>query len=206
MSKDPSKKMPLIVSQNQKKDSNSKPLPYEAGKETYQRFENTKNPFEGRSLNTDTPQSKLPSQSLKNLLHVLRERQEYRVAPQAEDLPHYKRRVSQPRYPHGNPKFAKSTTLHQDQNRLEGYIKYFFQETLNQLEENPYSLPWVVNELVSLLQEQGLRIKVYDAYQQFHHWIQFMETLKALSQDPEQENFELFCSALIGFYSQIQEG
>ena len=50
--------------------------------------------------------------------------------------------------------------------------------------------------------ENQIRIRIFPAYRQFQSFEQFLDTLEQIREDVEIENFELFCSALFGYYSQ----
>ncbi|MDP6730066.1 MAG: hypothetical protein QF675_08830, partial [SAR324 cluster bacterium] len=73
---------------------------------------------------------------------------------------------------------------------------------LNRLKEDPNQLASLVNEMVPMFLKHEVRVRIYPAYRQFQGFEQFLETLEKINEDFEIENFELFCSALFGFYSQ----
>ena len=79
------------------------------------------------------------------------------------------------------------------------------EQVLSDLKEDPFSLTKLVQDLATLFEEQEIRIRVYDAYRSFRSFDQLLDTLTRISEDTEIENFELFCSALVGFYSQLKQ-
>lgn len=176
-------------------------MPYSPEEGVYRPFTNQQSPFEGR-LSQRIPLSKsslsetiLP-QNLQNDLY-------YTKAVESSQSPHRVRRVAKNTSSSKDPSFMVPHSLKEDSQRLNRLIALFFEDILKRLEEDPYSLPLLVNEMILLLQECGARLKIYEAYQQFSSWYQLMEALEVISQDSDPENLELFCSALFGFYSQL---
>lgn len=86
--------------------------------------------------------------------------------------------------------------------RLQTAIEAFFHHVLALLREDPNQLATLVNDLLPLFLKFEIRIRIYPAYRQFSGFETFLETLEKINEDFEIENFELFCSALFGFYSQ----
>ena len=79
------------------------------------------------------------------------------------------------------------------------------EQVLSEIREDPFRLTKLVQDLARLFEEQDIRIRVYDAYRTFKTFDQLLVTLTRISEDTEIENFELFCSALVGFYSQLKK-
>lgn len=61
----------------------------------------------------------------------------------------------------------------------------------------------VVNELLGMLRENNVNIRLYEAYYSFRDWEQLMETLEEIGQYPAPETFDLFCSALLTYYELV---
>ena len=197
------KKIPLLLNQNPQKRGVS-PLPYQYGADTYEIYSNVKNPFLSRILASEAEPLNLEPKKAQALFQRLYDK--YQISFPTNFSPYSRRKVAVDEKI-GDPKkaeFVEPQTLKENEQKLYNFIKIFFDSVLERLKDDPYSLPWVVNELIALFMEQQIKIKIYDAYRQFQNWDAFMNSLEQISQDYELENFELFCSALFGFYSQLQ--
>jgi len=205
MSEDVSEKTPLILGQNPKNIRGVRPLEYQFGADTYEVFHNPKNPFLERILSSQRKQLQLPPEKTRALFQQLHKQATYRLSPPSESSPHKKRNVSNAVGSLSlSPTFNSPVRLRENRKRMRRLMKTFFQETLLRLRKDANSLSLILNEIIPLLVAQELKVRIYDAYRQFYSFEQFMQTLETLSQDTEVENFELFCSALFGFYSQFQ--
>lgn len=204
MDEESKKKMPLIVKQNTQKKTANKPLPYQVHQETYEVYQNINNPFEERDLLGNPKSSQKSSQQVQELFQYFAQQKSYHIAYSEESSPYSKRKISQPIQritPKNNFLAAKKQ---ENVQKLPKLIQLFFKHVLQKLKEEPQHFAYIVNELVFLLQEYEIKIKIYDAYRTFTHWDQFIDTLEKISNDNEIENFELFCSAIFGFYSQLE--
>ncbi|MBF0279331.1 MAG: hypothetical protein HQM13_16160 [SAR324 cluster bacterium] len=197
--------VPLILQQNKKKESYRKTPPYQIGADTYDRYINRKNPFLERVLAGEPVPSQLDTEKAQALFQYFRDQKQYRLAFPTEQVPHKKRKIIKPQSaPPKEGEFVRSETLKEDLNRLRPSIQTFFKHILDRLENDLNELSLIVNELVPLFIEHRIRIKIYDAYQTFYSGDQFLAALKKISEDDDLENFEFFCSALFGYYSQFQ--
>ncbi len=205
MSDKPSEKVPLILNQEGGKIKGVQPLPYEFGAETYGVYRNRKNPFLGRTIAPPHAESELNAEKASQLFRKLEAEGAYGLGVVSTDSPHRKRKVAStalgqpPRKP---GKFPASSQLPGNPQRLSTRVQGFFQHTLRRLRESPEALPLIVNELVPLLQEQRIRVRIPEIFRQFYGFDPFLETLERIAEDAEVENFELFCAAIFGFYSQ----
>lgn len=196
--------VPLILQQNKKKIPQAKPRPYQFGADTYEHYR--KNPFAERSLVGAPSPIHLNNQQVEALFQYLHEQKQYQLAYPTEKAPHQKRKIAPPAgsFPKPQTPFVQTKNLKEDSHRLALAIETFFKYVLGRLENDCGELPLLVNELVPLFLEHQIKIKIYDAYRSFYSEEQFLETLKKISEGEDIENFEFFCSALFGYYSQFQ--
>lgn len=198
--------VPLILQQNKNKVSHEKPRPYQFGADTYERYINRKNPFLDRVLKSAPTPLQLDSQQVQALFQHLKGQAQYQIAYSTERPPHQKRKIATPitNTPQKETDFVNSQKLKEDSYRLGFAIQTFFKSVLGRLQNDVGELPLVVNELVPLFLEHHIKIKIYDAYRSFYNEEQFLATLEKISEEEDIENFEFFCSALFGYYSQFQ--
>ena len=198
--------VPLILQQNKKKIAQETPRPYQFGADTYERYMNRKNPFLGRLLSEKPTPIHLNSQQVEALFQFLNEHKQYQMAYPTEKAPHQKRKIAPPleKFSKSQQSFVPPQKLKEDSQRLGLSIQTFFKYVLGRLQSDSDSLPLLVNELLPLFLEHQIQIKIYDAYRNFYSEEQFLETLKKISEGEDIENFEFFCSALFGYYSQFQ--
>ena len=129
--------------------------------------------------------------------------QGYRVHFPGSGSAHQKRKVTKgSSVPTKGKGYEQQAHLPENQVRLQTAIEAFFHHVLNRLKEDPNQLASLVNEMVPMFLKHEVRVRIYPAYRQFQGFEQFLETLEKINEDFEIENFELFCSALFGFYSQ----
>ena len=204
MDEESKKKMPLIVTQNTQKKTANKPLPYQVPQETYEVYQNTNNPFEERDLLGNPKSNQKSSQQVQELFQYFAQQKSYHIAYPEESSPYSKRKISQPIQRIVTKSNFPTAKKQENVQKLPKLIQLFFKHVLQKLKEEPQHFAYIVNELVFLLQEYEIKIKIYDAYRTFSHWDQFIDTLEKISNDNEIENFELFCSAIFGFYSQLE--
>lgn len=201
--------VPLILRQRPRTTgSTNKALPYQPPAETYDLFRNQKSPFLGRLITAPTEPRSLQAEQLKALFEKMQEPDaSYRLAYPSAVGVHHKRRVAPNTASAGKtPQYGqKNTASREAPERLQHFLRLFMDQVLLELREQPYSLPRLINLLVPLFEEMQIRLRIYDAYRQFQSFDQLLETLTLISEDTEIENFELFCSALFGFYSQIRQ-
>ena len=194
---------PLILDQSPKNTKGTQALPYELGTNTYEVYTNPKNPFLGRILSNEVPPLDRDPQKTKNLFQEIGNKEGYCKNFLGSGNPHLKRKVtSSPKHSSICKGYEGEPSLREDLNRLQTSIEAFFSHTLARLKEDQNMLPQLVNNLLPLFVEHQIRIRIFPAYCQFQSFEQFIDTLELISEDFEIENFELFCSALFGYYSQ----
>ena len=200
-------RVPLIVRQRPRNlGASSKPVPYQPPADTYDLFSNPKSPFLQRSVTAPTEQTKLSSEKLQSLFEKMQEKGgSYRLAYPSAKGAHEKRRIAPGTVPGKSPTYGNHLDSFEAPQRLQHFVQLFMEQVLSDLKENPFSLTKLVQDLATLLEDQEIRIRVYDAYRTFKSFDQLLDTLTRISEDTEIENFELFCSALVGFYSQIKQ-
>jgi hypothetical protein len=196
--------VPLIVRQRNRHTGRTRALPYEPSAETYDIFKNPKNPFLERLITARKERSQLRAEQLERLFEKLDADSPYRLSYATAVTAHKKRKIAPGTTPSKSAHFPAPESLREATPRLQHFLQLFMAQVLQQLQEDPFRLPQIVNELVPLFEEQGIRLRIYDAYRQFHSFDQLLDTLGKISEDYEIENFELFCSALFGFYSQLE--
>ena len=79
-------------------------------------------------------------------------------------------------------------------------VSLFFTSVLERLHRQPGEFRSVVESLLAQFREDGLQIKLYDAYRTFTSWQDLMQTLEEISRYPGPDTFDLFCSALFSYY------
>lgn len=197
--------VPLILQQNQRREKNATARPYQFGADTFERYSNSKNPFLERALQGEKTTTPLNPSKVQSLFQHLREKNQYQLAFPTERVAHYRRKITGHQVKnHQIPKFLQQKELKENTPKLEASIQTFFQHILARLRYNPHELSTIVNELVPLFLEFQIRIKVFDAFRTFYSVEQFLDTLAKISEGNDLENFDFFCSALFGFYSQLQ--
>lgn len=198
------KKTPLIVNQKPKNTKGTKPLQYEFGTDTYDVYRNPKNPFLGRILDTSPAESKIDPQHAHSLLQKVGGHEGYEPSFPGAGAPHRKRKLVSTGNSSGSRNgYRPESILPQDDRKLQNNIGNFFQYALCKLKDDSKNLPELVNELLPLFLEHKIRVCIYPAYRQFQSFEEMFQTLEKISEDTEIENFELFCSALFGYYSQM---
>jgi len=196
-------KTPLILEQNPRNIKGTQALPYEFGREIYEVYSNQKNPFLGRILGSEVPPLDLDPKKAGALVQEIGTDQGYRVHFPGSGSAHQKRKVTKgSSVPTKGKGYEQQAHLPENQVRLQTAIEAFFHHVLNRLKEEPNQLASLVNEMVPMFLKHEVRVRIYPAYRQFQGFEQFLETLEKINEDFEIENFELFCSALFGFYSQ----
>jgi len=195
---------PLVLQQDPKRPKREQPLPYEFGSDIYRVYRNPKNPFLERILGEEAQGVSLTPEQTRKLFQQMARSDTYRLGYATETPANRKRRVtgSATDAPQAKGDFPKPEQLSSGPERIRVMMIRFFQEVIQRLQENPGQLGEIVNELVPLFEEQGLRIRVPELYRQFPSSDAFLQALEQISEDDEVENFELFCAALFGFYSQ----
>jgi hypothetical protein len=208
MSEKPTNPRHPILNQQGRKIKGAEPLPYEFGSEVYRLYSNGKNPFLGRTLSGTASESNLSAEQANLLFRKLEAEGAYGLGYITSDAPHRKRSIvaavapSTENIPRKLSNFRAVSRLPDHPERLHGRVQGFFHHTLRRLRESPQDLPQVVNELAALFQEHEIRIPVPEIFRRFRGFEPFLETLERIAEDHELENFELFCAALFGFYSQ----
>ena len=200
-------RVPLIIRQRPRNHgASSKLVPYKPPADTYDLFSNPKSPFLERLVTSTTEQTKLSSEKLQNLFEKMQEKGgSYRLAYPSAKGAHEKRSIAPGTIPGKSQTYGNPSESYEAPQRLQHFVQLFMEQVLSDLRENPFRLTKLVQDLAKLFEEQDIRIRVYDAYRTFKSFDQLLETLTRISEDTEIENFELFCSALVGFYSQLKQ-
>ncbi len=199
----PEAQLPPIL-RNRKPPSKKQTIPaYEAGTTTYDLYHNQNSPFLERKNTLANQEAKLTREEVQHLLKMLKD-SGYLLALAHGETPYEKRKISVSPPSAEKPTFLSTRRLPENSTKLRQMIHLFFQQVLSRLNEDPTEIYGIVNEIVPLLKRHGIRIKIYDAFKMFPTYDAFEETLESLTFDDEIENFEFFCSALFGFYSQLQ--
>ena len=195
---------PLILEQSPRNIKGTRPLPYEFESETYEVYRNPKNPFLKRILSRGAPPLDEEKGNASSLFQEMESFEEYGPNLPGRSSPHRKRKVaSGPKGSKKNAAYDSELFLPEDRSRLQLGIEAFFMHTLSTLKEDSNLLPKLVNDLIPLFLRHEVFVRVFPAYRQFQSFEQFLDTLEQISEDVEIENFELFCSALFGYYSQM---
>ncbi len=200
-------RVPLIVRQRPRNvGASSKPVPYQPPADTYDLFSNPKSPFLQRLVTAPTEQTKLSSEKLQSLF----EKNAGERWLLSTCLSLCKRCARKTTHRSRNCAWQisnlwESLDSFEAPQRLQQFVQLFMEQVLSDLKEDPFSLTKLVQDLATLFEEQEIRIRVYDAYRTFRSFDQLLDTLTRISEDTEIENFELFCSALVGFYSQLKQ-
>ena len=163
--------------------------------ETYDLFSNPKSPFLQRLVTAPTEQTKLSSEKLESLLKKCRRE----VAPIDWLIPLQKVRTKNG---------ASLLNFAWQISNLWKSIGFLWSSTTTAFcpvvygtgalwsKEDPFIwLNWF--KIYHTLEEQEIRIRVYDVYRTFRSFDQLLDTLTRISEDTEIENFELFCCWLL---------
>lgn len=167
----------------------------------YHLYRQTRNPFLERAIAPATKKLERSAEDLHKLFRLIRAHHQYDLSPVNTRLPYHKRDLSHPPPPKTlRPQYLAPEKMSGDILRLPWMIEVFFNSVLSRLEENPGQFKAAVEELMQQFQQDGVRIKIYDAYRTFADWNDLMRTLREIAKYPAPETFDLFCSALITYY------
>jgi hypothetical protein len=170
----------------------------------YHLYRHTRNPFLERALAPATRKLERTPAELNGLFRFLDHWRRYQVAPENDGEPFARRTLQHPPPPPATqPAYLVPERLGGNIARLPWMVEVFFQAVLSRLRENPADFRPVVEELLAQFREDGLRIKVYEAYRTFADWDDLMETLTEIGRYPAPETFDLFCSALFAYYDLV---
>ena len=205
MSKTNSDSLLPPILKNRKKPSSKQTIPsYEFGSTSYEQYNNENSIFLERKNALVNQEAKLTSEEAQQLLKMLADSGYLLATAYGADSPYEKRKVSVASPSVRQPIFLPTKRLPENSAKLRQMIRLFFHHVLTRLHDDANQIYWIVNEIAPMLKKNGIRIKIYTAFQMFQTFDAFLETLESLTFDDEIENFEFFCSALFGFYSQLQ--
>jgi hypothetical protein len=170
----------------------------------YTLFKNSQNPFFRRAIVPDPEAKGRSSGELAKLVQFLGDRTGYQAGPVNRADPYRRRQLQhEPPPPTHNPQFQEPIRLSGEVQRLPPLVDTFFQSILTRLRENPQAFDDVVQELVALLQQHGITLRIYAAYQALQDWDDLMATLDEIAKFPSAETFDLFCSALLAYHDLV---
>ena len=170
----------------------------------YQLYRNTRNPYVIRAIAPAMKKLERSGQDLGRLFRVMSGQQGYQVAPVNTLEPYQRRDLPHPKIPAATePRYLKAENLSGDFSRLPWLIAAFFKTVLSRLAQDPPEFEAVVEDLMVLLRENKVQIKLYDAYQALEDWDDLMDTLREIANYPAPETFDLFCSALLTYYRLV---
>ena len=162
---------------------------------------NTNNPYLKRAIAPSPRKLERSPGDLSRLVSFFAGQAPYQVAPSNENRPFANRTLSHPPPPPTTrPAFQEPDRLPGDRAALPWLIHGFFTSVVSRLRAEPGEFAAVVNELLHLCGEQGIRVKIYEAHYAFEDWNHLLETLDEIAQYPSPETFDLFCSALFAYY------
>ncbi|MDH4121102.1 MAG: hypothetical protein OEV94_05295 [Deltaproteobacteria bacterium] len=195
--------------------------PYAA---VYKLYRNTRNPHLRRALapvpspgapppeahQGESPQISPaePDRQLK-LLRLLVGGNQYGVGPVNVAAPYRRRSLSHPLPPPSakgglpHTPWQRPEGLAANLRRLPALVNQFFASVLGRLRENPASFKQEVEDLARHLHQNGIRVKVYEAYGYLSSWDHLMATLEEIARYPAAETFDLFCGALFTYYELV---
>lgn len=181
------------------------PLPREAAFDPddaiYHLSRKTRNPFLERAITPTAKKLDRTPEELHKLFRVIRDNSQYDVSPTNTAQPYKRRDLPHPAPRKTiDPKYLGPEKMRGDIMRLPWMIELFFKSVLSRLEADPARFKLIVEELMAQFQEDGVRIKIYDAYRTFSDWDDLVRTLKEIGNYPAPETFDLFCSALFAYY------
>ena len=138
------------------------------------------------------------------LVRFLGEGQPYVAAPVNRADPYSRRQLRHGAPPPArNPQYQEPARLAGDAQGLPTFVDDFFRFVLDRLRADPQFFDRVVRDLAARLQEHGIALRIYSAYQSFEDWNDLMATLDEISRYPSVETFDLFCSALLAYHDLV---
>jgi hypothetical protein len=167
----------------------------------YHLYRQTRNPYLERALAPAARKLERTPADLQRLFRFFERQQRYAVTPENAREPFERRGLSHPAPPPASdPSFVVPERLPGDPRRLPWMVDVFFRAVLHRLREHPSQFKDVVEELLVEFRDDGVRIKLYEAYQTFRDWDDLVRTLEEIARYPAPETFDLFCSALFAYY------
>lgn len=167
----------------------------------YHLYRQTRNPYLERAIAPAARKLDRSQADLQRLFRFVERHSRYSVAPANAGAPFHRRGLAHPAPPPStDARYVGPDRLPGNLHRLPWMVDLFFRAVLHRLQERPGSFRQVVEELLQQFREDGIRIKVYDAYRTFEDWDDLMRTLEEIARYPAPETFDLFCSALFAYY------
>ena len=168
----------------------------------YHLFRQTRNPYLERTLAPAPKKLERTPQDLQRLFRFFTDHARYAVGPDNDAVPYRRRGLEHPPPPpkRADGAYTVPERLPGDVRRLPWMVDLFFRAVLRRLRDRPASFREVVEELLVEFREEGIRVKIYEAYQTFRDWDDLMATLEEIARYPAPETFDLFCSALFAYY------
>jgi len=168
----------------------------------YHLYHQTRNPFLERALAPAARKLARSPADLQRLFRFFGRHGHYALPPGQSEPPFERRNLPHPAppAPPGGARYVGPDKLPGDMRRLPWMVDLFFQAVLDRLHARPGEFKTVVEELLVQFREDGIRIKIYEAYQTFTDWNDLMRTLEEIARFPAPDTFDLFCSALFAYY------
>ena len=166
----------------------------------YHLYRQTRNPYLERALAPAARKLERSRADLQRLFRFFGQHGHYALEPGQAEAPYQRRNLPHAPPPPGRAAYVGPDQLPGDLRRLPWMVELFFEAILMRLREHPGEFKTVVEELLQEFQEDGLRIKIYEAYQTFQDWDDLMRTLEEIARFPAPDTFDLFCSALFAYY------
>ena len=167
----------------------------------YHLYRQTRNPYLERTIAPAARKLERTPQDLQRLFRFFHQHARYGVGPANAGLPFQRRGLEHPPPPQqADRAYVGPERLPGDLRRLPWMVQIFFRAVLKRLRDQPSAFKIVVEDLLTQFREEGIRLKLYDAYQTFRDWDDLMATLDEIARYPAPETFDLFCSALFTYY------
>lgn len=167
----------------------------------YHLYRQTRNPYLERAIAPSTRKLERTPTDLQRLFRFCRRHERYALAPDNAEAAHSRRNLAHPPPPPARePAYVGPERLPGNLHRLPWMVDVFFRAVLQRLRQHPGEFRQVVEELLQQFREDGIRIKLYEAYRTFADWDDLVATLEEIARYPAPETFDLFCSALFAYY------
>lgn len=166
----------------------------------YRLHANTRNPFLRRALAPSVRPGPGSATDVQRLFRLLVEQRRYAAGPENVGDPFRRRELEHVRTgPPERPRFQQPAALPGNPVRLPALIAGFFRAVLERLRARPDGFFDVVDDVRELLEDNGVRVRIPEAFMEFEDWEHLMETLEEISRYPAPETFDLFCGALLAY-------
>ena len=173
----------------------------------YHLYRQTRNPYLERAIAPSARKLERSSADLQRLFRFFHRHHRYAVAPANAEAPYARRGLEHPApVPGTDARYLGPERLPGDLRRLPWMVAVFFRAVLERLRARPGEFRLVVEELLQQFRDDGIRIKLYEAYQTFADWDDLLRTLEEIARYPAPETFDLFCSALFSYYELAYPG